>query len=169
MAVALAVDKSPQAFRTISEVAVELDVPQHVLRFWETKFPHVKPLKRAGGRRYYRPEDLDLLRGIRSLLYKDGLTIKGAQKILREQGPRYVMELGRGAMSLVPSRRGRDRDIEAIDEPAERPSNVHPFRRAAGEQVTDTERAHFTALLDELLDLKSRLHAARRGVASRGR
>jgi DNA-binding transcriptional MerR regulator len=169
MAVALAVDKSPQAFRTISEVAVELDVPQHVLRFWETKFPHVKPLKRAGGRRYYRPEDLDLLRGIRSLLYKDGLTIKGAQKILREQGPRYVMELGRGAMSLVPSRRGRDRDIEEIDEAAERPSNVHPFRRAAGEQVTDTERAHFTALLDELLDLKSRLHAARRGVASRGR
>jgi DNA-binding transcriptional MerR regulator len=169
MAVALAVDKSPQAFRTISEVAVELDVPQHVLRFWETKFPHVKPLKRAGGRRYYRPEDLDLLRGIRSLLYKDGLTIKGAQKILREQGPRYVMELGRGAMSLVPSRRGRDRDIEVIDEAAERPSNVHPFRRAAGEQVTDTERAHFTALLDELLDLKSRLHAARRGVASRGR
>ena len=97
MGVALAVDKSPEAFRTISEVAVELDVPQHVLRFWETKFAHVKPLKRAGGRRYYRPEDLDLLRGIRSLLYKDGLTIKGAQKILREQGPRYVMELGRGA------------------------------------------------------------------------
>ena len=164
MAVALAVDKSPQAFRTISEVAVELDVPQHVLRFWETKFPHVKPLKRAGGRRYYRPEDLDLLRGIRSLLYKDGLTIKGAQKILREQGPRYVMELGRGAMSLVPSRRGRERDIE---EPAERPSNVHQFRRSSDEQVTDTERAHFTALLDELLDLKSRLQAARRGVASR--
>jgi len=169
MAVALAVEKSPQAFRTISEVAVELDVPQHVLRFWETKFPHVKPLKRAGGRRHYRPEDLDLLRGIRSLLYKDGLTIKGAQKILREQGPRYVMELGRGAMSLVPSRRGRDRDIEAVDELAERASNVHPFRRTAGETGTDTERAHFSALLDELLDLKSRLHAARRGVASRGR
>jgi DNA-binding transcriptional MerR regulator len=165
MAVALAVDKSPQAFRTISEVAVELDVPQHVLRFWETKFPHVKPLKRAGGRRYYRPEDLDLLRGIRSLLYRDGLTIKGAQKILREQGPRYVMELGRGAMSLVPAR--RDRDVQPRDEAPERPSNVHPFRRSAGEQVTESERAHFTALLDELLDLKSRLHAARRGVASR--
>ena len=167
MGVALAVDKSPQAFRTISEVAVELDVPQHVLRFWETKFPHVKPLKRAGGRRYYRPEDLDLLRGIRSLLYRDGLTIKGAQKILREQGPRYVMELGRGAMSLVPSRRERDREIDAIEEAAQRPSNVHQFRRNAGEDVTDTERAHFTQLLDELLDLKSRLQAARRGVTSR--
>lgn len=162
MAVALAVDKSPQAFRTISEVAVELDIPQHVLRFWETKFPHVKPLKRAGGRRYYRPEDLDLLRGIRSLLYRDGLTIKGAQKILREQGPRYVMELGRGAMSLVPTRRGRE-----IEEPAERPSNVHPFRRGTDENVTEAEREHFTALLDELLDLKSRLQAARRGVVSR--
>src|SRR5262245_50879817 len=167
MAVALAVEKSPQAFRTISEVAVELDVPQHVLRFWETKFPHVKPLKRAGGRRYYRPEDLDLLRGIRSLLYKDGLTIKGAQKILREQGPRYVMELGRGATSLVPSRRERDRDVEAAEESTEHLSNVHPFRRSTGEPVTDAERAHFSALLDELLDLKSRLHAARRGVASR--
>lgn len=167
MGVALAVEKSPEAFRTISEVAVDLDVPQHVLRFWETKFPHLKPLKRAGGRRYYRPEDLDLLRGIRSLLYKDGLTIKGAQKILREQGPRYVMELGRGAMSLVPSRRERERDVEAAGEAVERPSNVHPFRRSAGEEVTDTERAHFTQLLDELLDLKSRLRAARTGVSSR--
>jgi DNA-binding transcriptional MerR regulator len=167
MGVALAVDKSPEAFRTISEVAVELDVPQHVLRFWETKFAHVKPLKRAGGRRYYRPEDLDLLRGIRSLLYRDGLTIKGAQKILREQGPRYVMELGRGAMSLVPSRREREREIEAAEEAVERPSNVHQFRRNSAEDVTEGERAHFTQLLDELLDLKSRLRAARSGVSSR--
>jgi DNA-binding transcriptional MerR regulator len=166
MGVALAVDKSPEAFRTISEVAVDLDVPQHVLRFWETKFAHVKPLKRAGGRRYYRPEDLDLLRGIRSLLYRDGLTIKGAQKILREQGPRYVMELGRGAMSLVPSR--RERELEPVADTQERPSNVHQFRRQTGEDVTDDERAHFTTLLDELLDLKSRLRAARSGVAARG-
>ena len=135
MAVALAVEKSPQAFRTISEVAVDLDVPQHVLRFWETKFPHVKPLKRAGGRRYYRPEDLDLLRGIRSLLYRDGLTIKGAQKILREQGPRYVMELGRGAASLIPARRERQREIEALAESDERASNVHLFRRETGEYL----------------------------------
>ena len=76
--------KSAAAFRTISEVATDLDVPQHVLRFWETKFTQVKPLKRGGGRRYYRPEDIALLRHIRSLLYDDGYTIKGVQKLLRE-------------------------------------------------------------------------------------
>ncbi len=78
--------KAAAAFRTISEVAEELDVPKHVLRFWELKFPQLKPMKRGGGRRYYRPEDLDLLRGIRHLLHSDGYTIKGVQKILREQG-----------------------------------------------------------------------------------
>ena len=78
--------KSPEAFRTISEVASDLDVPQHVLRFWETKFSQIKPMKRGGGRRYYRPEDVDLLRRIRSLLYSDGYTIKGVQKVLRQNG-----------------------------------------------------------------------------------
>lgn len=77
--------KSAGAFRTISEVADELDVAQHVLRFWESKFPQVRPLKRGGGRRYYRPEDVDLLRRIRSLLYEEGYTIKGAQKLLKSQ------------------------------------------------------------------------------------
>src|SRR5919199_257295 len=76
--------KSPAAFRTISEVAEELDVPQHVLRFWESKFPQVKPLKRGGGRRYYRPEDVVLLRRIRQCLYQEGYTIKGVQRLLRE-------------------------------------------------------------------------------------
>ncbi len=80
--------KSPDAFRTISEVSTELDVPQHVLRFWETKFKVVKPLKRGGGRRYYRPSDVELIRGIRDLLYKHGFTIRGAQKLLKEQGGR---------------------------------------------------------------------------------
>jgi len=75
--------KSAEAFRTISEAAGELELPQHVLRFWETKFPHIRPLKRGGGRRYYRPEDLLLLRRIRDLLYDEGYTIKGAQKLLR--------------------------------------------------------------------------------------
>ena len=84
-------DKSPEAFRTISEVAVDLDVPKHVLRFWEGKFTQLRPLKRGGGRRYYRPEDVNLLRGIRQLLYGDGYTIKGVQRILREQGIRHVM------------------------------------------------------------------------------
>src|SRR6201996_466945 len=88
--------KSAEAFRTISEVATDLDVPQHVLRFWETRFAQVKPVKRAGGRRFYRPEDVDLLRGIRSLLYSDGLTIRGVQKILKERGLRHVAALGGG-------------------------------------------------------------------------
>jgi DNA-binding transcriptional MerR regulator len=87
-------DKSPEAFRTISEVAEALDVPPHVLRFWETRFAQVKPVKRGGGRRYYRPEDVRLLRGIRGLLYDDGMTIKGVQKILRERGVRHVIGLG---------------------------------------------------------------------------
>jgi DNA-binding transcriptional MerR regulator len=91
-----AVAKSPDAFRTISEVATELDVPQHVLRFWESRFTQIKPVKRAGGRRFYRPDDVDLLRGIRALLYVDGLTIRGVQKILKERGLRHVVMMGRG-------------------------------------------------------------------------
>jgi DNA-binding transcriptional MerR regulator len=79
-------DKSPEAFRTISEVADDMDLPQHVLRFWETRFPQIKPLKRGGGRRYYRPDDVELLRAIKALLYGEGYTIKGVQKLLREQG-----------------------------------------------------------------------------------
>ena len=90
--------KSAEAFRTISEVAIELDVPQHVLRFWESRFVQVKPVKRAGGRRYYRPEDIDLLKGIRALLYADGLTIRGVQKVLKERGLRHVADLGRGVL-----------------------------------------------------------------------
>jgi DNA-binding transcriptional MerR regulator len=83
-------NKAPDAFRTISEVAEDLDLPQHVLRFWETRFSQIKPLKRGGGRRYYRPEDVDLLRGIRHLLYGEGYTIRGAQRILKDHGVRFV-------------------------------------------------------------------------------
>ena len=82
--------KSAAAFRTISEVAADLDVPPHVLRFWESKFSQIKPLKRGGGRRYYRPEDIELLRRIRTLLYRDGYTIKGVQKLLRSPGVRAI-------------------------------------------------------------------------------
>jgi len=89
-------DKSPDAFRTISEVADDLDLPQHVLRFWETRFAQIRPLKRGGGRRYYRPDDVELLRGIRHLLYGQGYTIKGVQRILKEQGVRTVQAIGRG-------------------------------------------------------------------------
>jgi DNA-binding transcriptional MerR regulator len=97
--------KSPAAFRTISEVADELDVAQHVLRFWESKFPQVRPLKRGGGRRYYRPEDVDLLRQIRSLLYEEGYTIRGAQKLLKGQR-RPPHESDNGGPGLEEERHG---------------------------------------------------------------
>jgi DNA-binding transcriptional MerR regulator len=96
------VDKAPDAFRTISEVAEDLDLPQHVLRFWETRFSQIKPLKRGGGRRYYRPDDVELLRGIRHLLYGEGYTIKGVQRILKEEGPRYVMAIWREPAGTAP-------------------------------------------------------------------
>ena len=86
-------DKSADAFRTISEVADHLDTPAHVLRFWESRFPQIRPVKRAGGRRYYRPADISLLTGIKRLLHEDGMTIRGVQKILREQGVRHVSGL----------------------------------------------------------------------------
>ena len=165
MAILGAARKSPEAFRTISEVAADLDVPLHVLRFWEAKFATVRPLKRGGGRRYYRPDDLDLLRGIRLLLYSDGLTIKGVQKILREQGPRYVVELGRGSTSFIASRRANDEAAAARGDAPDTPSNVHQFPRDTEPQfgLRETDRAHFSTLLDELLELKARLKAARPG------
>ena len=86
-------EKAPDAFRTISEVADEIDVPQHVLRFWESRFPQIRPMKRGGGRRYYRPDDVDLLRGVRHLLYGEGYTIRGVQRILREQGVAFVQTI----------------------------------------------------------------------------
>jgi DNA-binding transcriptional MerR regulator len=89
-------EKSPDAFRTISEVAADLDIPQHVLRFWETRFAQIKPMKRSGGRRYYRPDDVDLLRGIRRLLYGEGYTIRGVQRILKEHGIGSVQRLADG-------------------------------------------------------------------------
>ena len=83
--------KSPEAFRTISEVSKDLSLPQHVLRFWETKFVQIKPIKRGGGRRYYRPEDIELLKGIKYLLYNDGYTIRGVQKVIKENGTRKIL------------------------------------------------------------------------------
>ena len=92
----MTIEKSADAFRTISEVAESLAVPQHVLRFWETRFAQIKPMKRAGGRRYYRPADVELLRGIHDLLYKKGYTIRGVQIILKDEGQAYVSGIGRG-------------------------------------------------------------------------
>ena len=148
--------KSPEAFRTISEVATELDVPQHVLRFWEGRFTQIKPVKRAGGRRYYRPEDVDLLRGIRSLLYSEGFTIKGVQKILRDRGQRHVAELGRGEALLEPPPH-----IAPIAEVFER-SNVIALERAPEPQsllLAEEERVKLEILLAELQQLKAKLRA----------
>ena len=98
--------KSADAYRTISEVAEHLKLPQHVLRFWETRFPQIKPMKRGGNRRFYRPEDVDLLRAIRVLLYDDGYTIKGVQRILKEQGPRAVTGLVNAVPRAAPASSG---------------------------------------------------------------
>jgi DNA-binding transcriptional MerR regulator len=110
-------DKAPGAFRTISEVADEIDVPQHVLRFWESRFTQIRPMKRGGGRRFYRPEDVDLLRGVRHLLYGEGYTIRGVQRILREQGSAYVQNIWRAdAQSLKAAEEGAEDEIEAAVE-----------------------------------------------------
>lgn len=111
-------DKSPDAFRTISEVAEHLDTPAHVLRFWESRFPQIRPVKRAGGRRYYRPSDVALLTGIKRLLHDEGLTIRGVQKILRDQGVRHVAGLSDDSVpidDLLPA----DPQAEAVDTPPE--------------------------------------------------
>lgn len=155
--------KSPEAFRTISEVAQDLSIPKHVLRFWEGKFAQLRPMKRGGGRRYYRPEDVDLLRGIRQLLYNDGYTIKGVQKILREQGVRYVMdywELSKHGKS------GIVRDIPDVAADAAR-SAAQPYSTArdAAEGGALSEQAHgeLNTLLGELEECRAILTAAKSG------
>ncbi len=125
----MAVSKSAEAFRTISEAANELDVPQHVLRHWEEVFGQIRPMRRAGGRRYYRPLDIDILRGVRVLLYEERFTTKGVQKIFKENGVKYIAELGRLAaagrtVELRPSIREEAGDMAP-------PREENPFRRAA--------------------------------------
>jgi DNA-binding transcriptional MerR regulator len=131
-------NKAPDAFRTISEVADELDLPQHVLRFWESRFREIKPMKRGGGRRYYRPDDVDLLRGIRHLLYGEGYTIRGVQRILREQGSKFVETVWREG-APQPPHGARDDEIEAVDgdEGAERKPGF--LGRLIGRDLTDHE------------------------------
>ena len=119
-------NKAPDAFRTISEVADELDLPQHVLRFWESRFRDIKPMKRGGGRRYYRPEDIELLRGIKHLLYGEGYTIRGVQRILREQSVGFVQAVWQDGAPQPPhiaadeedmADEAAEADVEALDEP----------------------------------------------------
>ena len=148
-------DKSPDAFRTISEVAGELNVPQHVLRFWESRFRDIKPMKRGGGRRYYRPDDVTLLRGIRHLLYGEGYTIRGVQRILREQGVKFVQTVWQPG-APQPSQRPQD-DADIGDEeaaprsPAERERsrrlfNLLPSLIGSGEREEEAEPAPETRL-----------------------
>ncbi|MEO3387621.1 MerR family transcriptional regulator [Mesorhizobium sp. CAU 1741] len=112
-------DKSPDAFRTISEVAEQLDLPQHVLRFWETRFTQIKPMKRGGGRRYYRPQDVELIKGIRHMLYDQGYTIKGVQKLLRDNGSQFLVAIGNGDMAAVEAIAQRKQaELDAAEEAA---------------------------------------------------
>lgn len=176
-------EKSSSAFRTISEVAEELAVPKHVLRFWEGKFSQLRPMKRGGGRRYYRPEDVDLLRGIRWLLYDDGYTIKGVQRILRGNGVRFVKECWRGDGSAIEppvkipdlaeeaaseARRGKQ---TAAQTGAHRPkSNIKvPAFTAVDDddeadevQLAPEHRVALIAMLKELEECRDMLRARRR-------
>ena len=128
--------ESAAAFRTISEVGRDLDVPQHVLRFWESKFSQIKPLKRGGGRRYYRPEDVAVLRRIRELLYSDGYTIKGVQKLFRESGLKSVQE-------------GSDRDDGGAG-----PAMAAFADNIGTAELSDSARAELEGILAELVDLR---------------
>ena len=139
------IEKSPDAYRTISEVAEGMDLPQHVLRFWETRFPQIKPLKRGGGRRYYRPDDIELLRVIKRLLYSEGYTIKGVQKLLKEQGAQALVRSAEGA---PPRPTGSPPPASA----APRPPNDPPLR-----QEPTSPAAPRPALVSE--DLATLLHA----------
>lgn len=164
-------EKSPDAFRTISEAAEELDLPQHVLRFWETRFSTIKPLKRGGGRRYYRPEDVLLLKGIRHLLYDQGFTIKGVQRILKDQGVRNVIAVGEGKPldQLPPAM--PEPDVPDVDEDSSADMEVesliegrvgHP-RSYDPPSLDDDDREKLGQVLKELLDCKRLLERAREG------
>ncbi len=156
-------DKAPEAFRTISEVAEQLDVPQHVLRFWETRFSQIRPMKRGGGRRYYRPADVDLLKGIRALLYGEGYTIRGVQKILKEQGLAHVVGIGRGEIAVEPS----DEEGTSSRRPAPAEPRMPETSRPAADPHTGRAQTRVVheltpAQIDELRLALTDLAAARR-------
>ena len=135
--------KSPEAFRTISEVSKDLSLPQHVLRFWETKFVQIRPIKRGGGRRYYRPEDIKLLRGIKSLLYSDGYTIRGVQKVIKENGTKKILR----------------RELEKKVFTAEEKNNnqVSDFDNVSQHHLEETKRKKLMRVLNDLVDLRTKI------------
>ncbi len=169
-------NKSPDAFRTISEVAEDLDLPQHVLRFWETRFGQIKPMKRGGGRRYYRPDDVQLLKGIRFLLYSEGYTIKGVQRILKEQGNKFVMAAANGSFdvaALAASSAAQAPTVAELDTPSAAKQSSGLLgklvggRSKGGEsgsgagQISDEDIEALNATLMELLECKRLLDQAR--------
>ena len=135
--------KSPEAFRTISEVSKDLSLPQHVLRFWETKFAQIKPIKRGGGRRYYRPEDVKLLRGIKSLLYNDGYTIRGVQKVIKENGTRQLLELRKENKHFTENKKSNTPSI------TQNQQNQH--------NLNESKRKKLMHVLDDLVHLRKKL------------
>ena len=135
--------KSPEAFRTISEVSRDLSLPQHVLRFWETKFVQIKPIKRGGGRRYYRPEDVKLLKGIKSLLYNDGYTIRGVQKVIKENGTKKLLNVH--SKNNVFTEMQKD-----IIDPSEEQNYSH-------RSIDDSKRKKLMNVLDDLVQLRKKL------------
>jgi DNA-binding transcriptional MerR regulator len=164
------VDKSPDAFRTISEVAEDLDLPQHVLRFWETRFPQIKPLKRGGNRRYYRPDDVALITGLKILLYGQGYTIKGVQRILKEQGARAVQAVGRGgvvpAALPVDGHDGAAAMLPAAPAPGAAPKPAaQTARRAAGQPLSADAGTVLRMALSELQGARNDLVRALSGPA----
>ena len=135
--------KSPEAFRTISEVSKDLSLPQHVLRFWETKFVQIRPIKRGGGRRYYRPEDIKLLRGIKSLLYKDGYTIRGVQKVIKEIGTKNIL-----------LKEMENKGFTDIDNNTNHLKNNNVSQYQLGE----TKRKKLMKVLNDLVDLRKKIN-----------
>tara|TARA_B100000780_G_scaffold137863_1_gene96482 strand:- start:15 stop:458 length:444 start_codon:yes stop_codon:yes gene_type:complete len=141
--------KSPEAFRTISEVSKDLSLPQHVLRFWETKFAQIKPIKRGGGRRYYRPEDVDLLKGIKNLLYNDGYTIRGVQKVIKENGSKNILFSNNKANIKVSQKTFTDSENSYTSE-----QNVHS---RTIQTLSDNKRKKLMDVMQNLVELQSRI------------
>ena len=135
--------KSPEAFRTISEVSKDLSLPQHVLRFWETKFAQIKPIKRGGGRRYYRPEDVKLLKGIKSLLYNDGYTIRGVQKVIKENGTKKLLTIQAENKDFTETRKNNNDQFEQ--------------QNYSQHSINDSKRKKLMNVLEDLVQLRNKL------------
>ena len=141
--------KSPEAFRTISEVSKDLALPQHVLRFWETKFSQIKPIKRGGGRRYYRPEDVDLLKGIKNLLYNDGYTIRGVQKVIKENGSKNILFRNNKVNNKLEQKTFTDRENNYNSD-----QNVHT---RWGQTLSENKRKKLMDVMQNLVELQNKI------------